>query len=305
MFAWKASREALTTKLNLHKRHIPVGPICEICGETEEDVIHALWSCNQLQPVLDNEAWAQSFRNTPALDFADLLARVLKHGRNSDPETFIMICWALWQRNKLRIHQEVDPLNQVGPKAICYLEEFNREADPYSVQHQPAPAVRWKPPRMLRYKINYDGAVFKETNEAGIGVIVRNSLGLVMASLTQKVRFPHSVPSIEAWAVKRSIQFALEIGIAEVEFEGDSQTIVTALNAPRPSLAPFGLLIADAKRLASQLQSFSFSHVKREGNRLAHALARKAQYCNSLEVWMESVPPDLEPLYLSSLNLLQ
>jgi ribonuclease HI len=102
--------------------------------------------------------------------------------------------------------------------------------------------------------------------------------------------------------VKRSIQFALEIGIAEAEFEGDSQTIVNALNAPRPSLAPFGLLIADAKMLASQLQSFSFSHVKREGNRLAHALARKAHSCNSLEVWMESVPPDLEPLYLSSFN---
>ena len=77
MFAWKASREALPTKLNLHKRHIPVRTICEICGETEEDVIHALWSCNQLQPVWDNEVWAQSFRNTPALDFADLLSSVL------------------------------------------------------------------------------------------------------------------------------------------------------------------------------------------------------------------------------------
>jgi hypothetical protein len=130
MFAWKASREALPTKLNLHKRHIPVGTICEICGETEEDVIHALWSCNQLQPVWDNEVWAQSFRNTLVLDFAELLSKVLQHGRNAEPETFIMICWALWQRrNKIRIHQEVGPINQVGPKARCYLEEYNREAD--------------------------------------------------------------------------------------------------------------------------------------------------------------------------------
>jgi hypothetical protein len=42
MFAWKASNKALPTKLNLHKRHIPIGTTCEICGETEEDVIHAL-----------------------------------------------------------------------------------------------------------------------------------------------------------------------------------------------------------------------------------------------------------------------
>ena len=102
--------------------------------------------------------------------------------------------------------------------------------------------------------------------------------------------------------MKKSIQFALEIGIIEAEFEGDYQTIVNALNAQHPSLAPFGLLIADAKELANKLQNFSFSHVKREGNCLAHALARKAHSCNSLEVWMESVPPDLEPLYLSCLN---
>ena len=123
-----------------------------------------------------------------------------------------------------------------------------------------------------------------------------------MASLTQKVLFPHSVPSIEAWAVKRAIQFVLEIGLTEAEFEGDSQIIVSALNNSHPSLASYGLLITDAKVLASKLQNFSFSHVKRQGNQLAHALARKALSCNSLEVWMESVPPDLELLYLSTLN---
>ena len=305
MFAWKACREALPTKLNLLKRHIPVDSTCENCGETEEDAIHALWNCKQLQSVWDNESWTQPFRNTLAVDFADLLSKVLHVGSSSEPEIFIVMCWALWQRrNKLRLHQEVEPINQVGSKAKCYLEEFNRENDHSNAHPQAAPETRWLPPKILRYKINYDGAVFKETNEAGIGVIVRDFQGLVMASLTQKVLFPLSVPSIEAWAVKRAVQFALELGITEAEFEGDSQTIVNALNTQHPSLAPFGLLIADAKELASKLQHSSFSHVKRAGNCLAHALARKAYSCNSLEVWMESVPPDLEQLYLSCLNLL-
>jgi ribonuclease HI len=276
MFAWKASREALPTKLNLQKRHIPVGTICEICGEKDEDAIHALWSCKQLQSVWSNEVWAQSLQNSPMMDFADLLSKVLQHGRDSEPELFIIICWALWQRrNKIRLHQEVDSINQVGLQAKSYLEEYMSENELSKSKPQPALAVRWMPPRKHKYKVNYDGAVFKETNEAGIGVIVRDSFGLVMASLTQKVRFPHSVPSIEAWAVKRSIQFVLEIGLTEAEFEGDSQTIVAALNDPKPSLAPFGLLITDAKVLASKLQSYSFSHVKRQGNQLAHALARK------------------------------
>jgi hypothetical protein len=169
VFAWRAAREALPTKLNLHKRHIPVDTICEICSETEEDAIHAFWSCKQIQPVWDNEMWSQSIRNTTVMDFADLLSKVLHLGRNSEPETFIIICWALWQRrNKIRIHQEVDPINQVGPKAKCYLEEFNRESDHSNSQPQATSAMRWMPPKMLRYKINYDGAVFKGPMKQGL-----------------------------------------------------------------------------------------------------------------------------------------
>jgi hypothetical protein len=151
MFAWKASCEALPTKLNLQERCIPVDPICEICGELDEDAIHALWSCKHLQLVWEKEVWTQSLRSTPFVDFANLLTKVLRQGRDSEPEQFITICWALWQRrNKIRLHQEVDPINQVGPKAKCYLEEYLKEADHSKPQSQPASAVRWMPPRSHR-----------------------------------------------------------------------------------------------------------------------------------------------------------
>ena len=45
---------------------------------------------------------------------------------------------------------------------------------------------RWNPLMRDTYKVNYDGACFAETDEAGIGVVVRNDLGQVMASLTEK-----------------------------------------------------------------------------------------------------------------------
>uniref|UniRef100_A0A2N9HCI6 Reverse transcriptase domain-containing protein n=1 Tax=Fagus sylvatica TaxID=28930 RepID=A0A2N9HCI6_FAGSY len=178
-----ATCEALPTKLNLHKRRIPVDPTCELCGECNEDAIHALWSCNQLQIVWEKESWLQSIRSTPFVDFADLLTK------------------------------EVDPINQVGQKAKCYLEKYLNATDQRKPQAQPAPIARWMPPRMLRYKVNYDGVVFKDTNEAGIGIIVRDSSGLVMASLVQKVLFPHSIPR-QAWAARIN-PICLEIGLPE------------------------------------------------------------------------------------------
>ena len=33
---------------------------------------------------------------------------------------------------------------------------------------------KWKPPDKDEFKTNYDGVVFQETNEAGIGVVTRN-----------------------------------------------------------------------------------------------------------------------------------
>ena len=119
-----------------------------------------------------------------------------------------------------------------------------------------------------------------------------------MASLVQKVRYPQSVESTEAWAAKQAVQFVTEIGIPEAEFEGDSKTIVAALNTPLHSFTPYGQLIADAKSQANKLKSYCFTHDKRKGNEVAHALARMAIHTDNVEVWMEDVPPPTKRLYL-------
>ena len=41
-------------------------------------------------------------------------------------------------------------------------------------------------------------------------------------------------------------------------------------------LAPFGLLVEDAKILSQQFDQMLYSHIKREGNFVAHGLARYA-----------------------------
>lgn len=64
------------------------------------------------------------------------------------------------------------------------------------MQEIPAPqripiAVAWHPPDASWYKINFDGALFVKENCAGVGVVIRNEQGLVMASLSQSIpRYP-------------------------------------------------------------------------------------------------------------------
>lgn len=123
------------------------------------------------------------------------------------------------------------------------------------------------------HKVNYDGAVFAEQGKAGISVIIRNSNGDVMASMSQLVQLPTTITQVEAMAARKAAEFALEVGINKVVLEGDSEIVYKDLNNNGPSLALHGHLIQDVKALIPLFSCFCFSHVGRLGNKVAHSLA--------------------------------
>ena len=129
---------------------------------------------------------------------------------------------------------------------------------------------------MDRVKINFDGAVFKDEDIAGIDVVVRDSQGMVMASLSQNITLPHSVVNLETLAACRALEFSLELGFDKAILEGDSMIVMAALRDPSPSLASYGLLVRDAPLMAHLFTCISFQHVGRVGNNVAHNLARHA-----------------------------
>lgn len=47
--------------------------------------------------------------------------------------------------------------------------------------------VKWKPPQQGRYKVNTDGAVFTKRKRVGIGVVVLDSKGVVIAVLCKRM----------------------------------------------------------------------------------------------------------------------
>ena len=97
-----------------------------------------------------------------------------------------------------------------------------------------------------------------------------------MASLSQKISLPQTVVELETLAATRAIEFSIELGFSKVILEGDSETVIKALQDNSPSLAPFGLLIRDAQETANFFTCISYAHVGRNGNFVAHNLARYA-----------------------------
>ena len=63
----------------------------------------------------------------------------------------------------------------------------------------------------------------------------------------------------------------------------------------------FGHIIDESKRIGGTLRSCLFQHVRCEGNRLAHCLAKKAVLSADTNVWVESLLEDVEDVFHSDL----
>jgi|UniRef100_A0A2N9ED81 hypothetical protein len=296
-FLWRACHEALPTRTNLHFRHVIPDPRCANCNEVNETVLHALWQCKQIREIWIAVPWSSSMLQNQYLNFMELFHHCHATLPATELQLFATTTWLIWhQRNRQWLNQQPVPVNQLMIHAQQFLSEFlAAQVSHSSTTGPPAPPIKvvWKPPQPGRYKANFDGAFFEESHEAGVGVIIRNHKGEVMASLCQRIPFPQSVEALEAYAARSAVQLSKDLGLKEVDIEGDSLTIVNDLCNPEPCYSLYGHLINDTKLLAQDGLSVLFTHVKRDGNILAHSIAKKAKVSKPFEVWMESVPPDL------------
>ena len=302
-FLWRACHESLPTKLGLYKRKVTPTPFCDLCRDHYEDGLHALWKCPIVNQTWESAPEFSALRTSSPPSFSELTCKVIHESSDLLLEKFAVMCWLLWhKRNQDRLNLPSEAYVQVWNHAQAYLHEYLAVTSEEK-RENPAPVqVRWKPPQIHYYKVNFDGAIFKESKAGGIGVVIRDNAGMVIATLSQKVRGPQTVEMVEALAARRAIIFAKEVGIDDVEFERDAVNVIRDLSSQVPIHTPYGLIIEDAKAILHDFQRSSLSHTRRSGNAIAHALARRASQYNSPLIWMEEVPPDITNVLLNDFS---
>ncbi|XP_065623665.1 uncharacterized protein LOC136065005 [Quercus suber] len=152
-------------------------------------------------------------------------------------------------------------------------------------------------PNESLYKINFDGAIFEDQACAGLDVVIRDSAGLIIGALSQKIKLPSSLVMVEVLAASQAISFVREISILRVVVEGNSLQVIKAINNTKSSKTSYGHIIDEIKLLSSSLPCCSFVHVRHEGNKLAHVLVRRAILFADIDVWLEDLPRDLDDVF--------
>uniref|UniRef100_A0A7N2LNL5 RNase H type-1 domain-containing protein n=1 Tax=Quercus lobata TaxID=97700 RepID=A0A7N2LNL5_QUELO len=178
--------------------------------------------------------------------------------------------------------------------------EVQKQALKLDINHPP---VKWTPPPETVYKANFDAALFEHLGLAGLGVVFQDSGGNIIAALSQKIKLPQTVELVEALVARRAVTLAAKLSVFKVMVEGDCMRVVQALNGHGRCLTMFGHVVEETRRLGSCLEFCSFHHVKREGNKLAHSLARRAVLFVDMDVWVEELPEDLDVVFQGDLAL--
>jgi ribonuclease HI len=154
----------------------------------------------------------------------------------------------------------------------------------------PSTKAKWEAPVLDFFKANWDVAISQAENIMGIGVIIRDGQGNVIAALSQQVKSKHDPVIAEAIAARRAVEFCIEVEVQEVIFEGDSMLVVKAIQDSQPNWLPYGQIIDDIKWVMGSLRRWKIRHVKRDANKAAHELSKFATRNSDLHVWLEEPP---------------
>ena len=276
---------------------------CDICGEVET-AGHVLWSCELAVAV-----WQMANFKAPGLtanpsNFLDLFWCVKEAKLSQDLVAFATFAWSLWNNRNAIHHGEVSrTVLQIFEASRAFLNEFHTCC---VLPHPPQPhgPSFWKSPPLGCYKVNVDGAVFKDRGHYGIGVVVRNNKWQIMGALSKLFPFPLGALEIEAKAAEVGAAFAWDLGLRDIILEGESQTVMAAIANHDPGPIQVKNLIASIKSWKSMFSVWQSSFTRRDGNKATHQMAKYAKHISNCISWVEDTLPIIASQILHDVSVL-
>ncbi|XP_041017966.1 uncharacterized protein LOC121260189 [Juglans microcarpa x Juglans regia] len=214
-----------------------------------------------------------------AVSFKEIFEQLNAQCETETMELFAMTARGIWQRrNKSVFEGSFLHPNLISQNAAQQLEEYKAAqlGSNSTTRRNPIQAVIWSPPPTGIIKVNWDAALWEDQDKLGIGLVARDHEGRIIAS--KKVAKAGCVIPLlaEAIGAYQGVKLASEMNLESVIFEGDSLQVVQAINLHKERWDNVGLVLDDTRMLLAQVVHWQFNFVKRNGNELAHCLAKKA-----------------------------
>ncbi|XP_021738795.1 uncharacterized protein LOC110705260 [Chenopodium quinoa] len=283
-FLWRFCTGTLPTKGLLMARHMIEEAFYPWCGEVETS-FHAIFECVRVEELWE-DCGCSSLRARAVGDLCELVLS-WKNASAKLQQRAAYLAWCVWgDRNKKVFEGTWTPNGVLAARVGRLVEEFGLYSKKIYTSNMPK-AKRsskiWKPPPAGAIKINVDASLAVE-GWVGMGVIARDCEGKVLMAATRRVC---------AWLAKA-------YGFNDIIVETDCQGLVNRLSKADVFLSDLDNVLEDVLSLSLSFNSIAWSHVRRDGNFVAHHLA-KLLPSGVKQVWVNHCPPEISPYVLSDI----
>ncbi|KAL4637806.1 hypothetical protein ACB092_03G102900 [Castanea dentata] len=288
VFGWRACQNALPTRENFAR--------CKVVRMDGCGVAQDIWagSIRKLQKSITGHS-----------DFIPLVVSLIQRLTEEELELFWVLCWTIWnQRNRVIHGGKIQHPSILIQQARDFLAEYKDKQSQLATSVIMESVQQWRPPSGSAFKLNFDVVIFANSKSSGVGVIIRNNLGVVLAGLSARGPYVVNSEEAEVLACRKALEFALDLGFLDLVVEGDNAMVMKNMVSPHPNRSTLGHIYDDIRALATGFRSLSIECIKRSANAVARCLASHASQTVEDMIWLEeSSLPALKALYLDVIFL--
>jgi hypothetical protein len=236
-----------------------------MCGSEAETNGHALWWCDSAQAVWGNCEGPIQKSSVVAEDFFGIFSYLCARLEKEDLELFAVIANKIWsRRNKVVFGGSLLPPSILIKEATKLLGDFRKHfaITVELVNGGFSSHNRWLKPEINRIKINWDATLDGRKKIMGMGIVARDCLGVVKATMCADISYIRDPIVAEAIGARGAAQFGHEIGFSSIELEGDARENILTLGDHLNAESFYGNLVSETRQILESFRSWRVSHVR-------------------------------------------
>ncbi|KAK1566722.1 hypothetical protein Q3G72_003368 [Acer saccharum] len=268
VFLLRACKDWLPTMVSLARLKIPVNCLCPMCSKSFKTTTHAMWECLGLKKVRSSIYSFGGLRcrgNVPFIDFFSSCLHLLGY---DELELLSLVLWQNWYLRNQWIHG--------GEQETLSLWVFGM----------------WS--FLGIYKLNTDASLDACSHHIGLGFVIRDCVGAIMATNAQRVEVNLTPKLAEALAILRGFTFAIDSGLLPIINESDALDVFNLIKYGKAISSDVGLYVLEIRELLLRHVGCVIVFVSRKANAVAHNIDKIGLSIVEDCFWMESYPPSVE-----------
>ena len=289
IFMWRLIHNIVPTVQNLRRKGLQLVNRCCV-GQEGESTFHVLFEC-KLSCIIWGRVYPWVIEFLQRADVGDFWQGLFQQlHRDNSLELFCIICWLIWMNRTRSYH---DSICYSPGKIIRSAKDLNDEYIQTTKNdrvHDRQGNIVWTPPPEGVLKLNTDAAFCEQSKMAKLGVVCRDSTGVVHFNAHGSRKEIQTPLQAELLALLFGLEIAIDKGYKNILLETDSLIAVTEIEKGFLSLCEWGNIIFDICYFIEKCDRCRVGHVKREANSLAHNLAKISGFADYDMIWRWELP---------------